>query len=60
MELVLENGQRMYIDECVEGAIARLYGEDGVLVDQREFSAEFLFGALFGHMRGGDEEWEEN
>ena len=46
MELVLENGQRMYIDECVEGAIARLYGEDGVLVDQREFSAEFLFGAL--------------
>lgn len=60
MELVLENGQRMYIDECVEGAIARLYGEDGVLVDQREFSAELLFGALFGHMRGGDEEWEEN
>lgn len=56
MELVLENGQRMYVDECVEGAIARLYGEDGVLVDQREFSAEFLFGALFGHMRGGDEE----
>lgn len=56
MELVLENGQRMYIDECVEGAIARLYGEDGVLVEQIEFRAEFLYGALFGHMSGGDEE----
>lgn len=56
MELVLENRQRMYIDECVEGATARLYGEDGVLVDQMEFSAEFLFGSLFGNMCGGGEE----
>lgn len=56
MELVLENGQRMYIDECIDGAIARLYGEDGVLIEQMEFSAEFLFRALFGHMCGGDEE----
>lgn len=48
MELVLENGHRIYIDESIEGVIARLYSEDAVLIDQKEFSAEFLHDVLFG------------
>lgn len=48
MELVLENGHRIYIDESIEGAVARLYSEDGILIEQKEFSAEFLCDTLFG------------
>lgn len=48
MELILEDGKRMYIDESIEGAIARLYSEGGILIEQKEFSAEFLCDALFG------------
>lgn len=48
MELILEDGKRMYIDESIEGAIARLYSEGGILIEQKEFSAEFLFDVLFG------------
>lgn len=48
MELVLENGRRIYIDESIEGAVARLYSEDGILIEQSEFSAEFFSEMLFG------------
>lgn len=47
MELILEDGKRMYIDESLEGAMARLYDENGILEDQKEFSAEFLCSVLF-------------
>lgn len=48
MELALENGQRIYMDESIGGVIARLYGEDGVLLEQKEFNAEFINDMLFG------------
>lgn len=48
MELVLENGHRIYMDESIDGAVAMLYSEDGMLIDQKEFSAEFLYSVLFG------------
>lgn len=48
MELALENGQRIYMDDSIDGAIARLYDENGILVDQMECRAEFLRDVLFG------------
>lgn len=56
MELILEDRKRMYIDESLEGAIARLYDENGILECQKEFSAEFLFSVLFEEPGGGVEE----
>lgn len=53
MELVLEDRKRMYIDELLDGAVARLYDENGILEDQKEFSAEFLYSALFEEHGGG-------
>lgn len=48
MELVLENGQKIYVEESLEGAVARLYDENGFLIEQQEFSADFLCDILFG------------
>lgn len=53
LELVLENRQRIYMEESLDGAVARLYGEDGFLIEQREFNADFLCGLLFGGLIGG-------
>lgn len=56
MELVLEDVKKMYIDESLNGAVARLYDENGILEDQKEFSAEFLYSVLFKEPDGGVEE----
>lgn len=56
MELILEDGKRMYIDESLEGVIARLYDENGILEDQKEFSTEFLYSVLFEEPGGGVKE----
>lgn len=48
MELELENGKMICLDESIDGVIARLYGEDGVLLDQRGFGKEFIYDMLFG------------
>lgn len=52
LELVLESGQKIYMEESLEGAVARLYGKDGFLIEQREFNADFLCYALFGGSNG--------
>lgn len=53
MELIIESGKRIYMEENLDVVVARLYDENGIFIDQKEFSAEFLYHILFDDLNGG-------